>query len=163
MTNILLQSLNRYYNNGKNIEQFNDYVNGEKKISLRIIDWFVTNYSKKYNILLEQNQFNIYLNYKKQLKAYTKKQFDPFCRRFRINYCYNDRDDNIITTIGQLNFFRWVIKTKVLDWIINNQNLIEQDMNLSYKKTSFTKKKISKNVCVANKFNKHKLKITLYF
>ena len=69
----------------------------------------------------------------------------------------------IITTVGQLNFFRWVIKTKVLDWIINNQNLIEQDMNLSYKKTSFTKKKISKNVCVANKFNKHKLKITLYF
>ena len=50
MTNILLQSLDKYYNNGKNIENFNDYVNGEKKISLRIIDWFVTNYSKKFNV-----------------------------------------------------------------------------------------------------------------
>ena len=49
MTNILLQSLDKYYNNGKNMEQFNDYVNGDKKISLRIIDWFVTNYSKKNN------------------------------------------------------------------------------------------------------------------
>ena len=50
MTNILLQSLDKYYNNGKNMDNFNDYVNGDKKISLRIIDWFVTNYSKKYTI-----------------------------------------------------------------------------------------------------------------
>ena len=56
MTNILLQSLNNYYNNGTNMDKFNDYVNGEKKISLRIIDWFVTNYSKKYNVFYEVYQ-----------------------------------------------------------------------------------------------------------
>ena len=53
MANILLKSLDNYYSNDNKIEQFNDYVNGDKKISLRIIDWFVTNYSKKYNVFYE--------------------------------------------------------------------------------------------------------------
>ena len=122
MTNILLQSLDKYYNNGKNMEQFNDYVNGDKKISLRIIDWFVTNYSKKYNVFYEVyktpsgeltfeedgnelvNQINIFHAYKSQLKSYSKKKFDPFCRKERI--MFNCKDYNIETTLGQLNFFK---------------------------------------------------------
>ena len=74
------------------------------------MDWFVTNYSKKHNIcyLTKNNKninFIVYLDYKNQLKAYSKKQFDPFCRRERISF--NDINNNeIITTVGQLNFFQ---------------------------------------------------------
>ena len=44
------------------------------------------------------------------------KQFDPFCRRDRIQFNYG-KDKYIITTVGQLNFFRWAIENKVLDYI----------------------------------------------
>ena len=59
-----------------------------------------TSYTKKnnttYDLFYEKNkeilskQFIVYLNYKSQLKAYSKKQFDPFCRRQRINFYYSN-------------------------------------------------------------------------
>ena len=33
------------------------------------------------------------------------------------------------TTIGQLNFFKWAIENKILDFIQKNYQLIENDMN----------------------------------
>ena len=105
-------------------------INGISTISLRIIDWFVTNYSKKYNTTIDKyknsnnniKQFLVFLNYKSQLKAYTKKQFDPFCRRERINFYYDKYNSNkfIETTVGQLNFFRWSILNNVLKYIQEN-------------------------------------------
>ena len=157
--NLIMLKINKYFFNNPSIEKMIPIINGSSSISLRLIDWFVTNYSKKYNILLS-NQFNVYLNYKKQLKANTKKQFDPFCRRFRINYNYNNTQ-TIITTIGQLNFFRWAIKNGILDWIIQHHKQIEQDMNESCKINN--KQNKIKNLQQANQFTKHKIKITLYF
>jgi len=146
-------------------------INGETKLSLRIIDWFVTNYTKKNNIILynkkkklitkkspknkfEQktkkskyeyvdDQFNIYLNYKSQLKAYSKKNFDPFCRRERINFFYNT-DKSITTTVGQLNFFKWAIDNNILDYINEHLEKIDSDMNLNIKRHDETKKKSKK-------------------
>ena len=49
--NILLNSLKDYYKNVKNMKKLLDIIHPtNNKISLRIIDWFVTNYSKKNNI-----------------------------------------------------------------------------------------------------------------
>ena len=73
-------------------------------------------------------EFLVYQDYKLQLKGYSKKQFDPFCRRSRINFYYNDKE-SFITTVGQLNFFRWIINNKILDYINSNLKKIEQDMN----------------------------------
>ena len=36
------------------------------------------------------NYILIHNNYKGQLKAYSKKNFDPFCRRNRIRFYYDD-------------------------------------------------------------------------
>ena len=132
---------NFYFNKTEYIDKLLPILNGNTKVSLRIIDWFVTNYSKKNNIILDNYsekddkilQFNIFLKYKSQLKAFSKKQFDPFCRRERIHFYYNT-DKYIITTIGQLNFFRWAIENKVLDYIEDNLNDIEIDMNTNIKK-----------------------------
>ena len=46
---------------------------------------------------------NVYISYKSQLRALFKKQFDPFCRRNRIDFYFNDTEF-ITTTVGQLNF-----------------------------------------------------------
>ena len=82
---ILLKSLYRYYNN-KNMQELLPIVTGcsHTKVSLRVLDWFVTNYAKKHHTTypLKKNgrklNFDVFLNYKSQLKACNKRFFDPF-------------------------------------------------------------------------------------
>ena len=166
---LILDKLRIFYNKDT-MTKLLPIINGETKLSLRIIDWFVTNYTKKNNVMLynktkklvtkkspknEQktkkakyeyvdNQFNIYLNYKRQLKAYSKKNFDPFCRRERINFYYDD-NKFITTTVGQLNFFKWGIEHHVLDYIQTHLDKIDKDMNINIKRDDEDKKKVKKS------------------
>ena len=178
---LLMVSLTKFFSNHKNLDTLLSIVKGTSKISLRIIDWFVTNYSKKMNTsypIFEKNninisqQFIVYLNYKLQLKAYSKKQFDPFCRRERISFYYtkNSMNECIYTTVGQLNFFRWAIKYKILDYIMNNLKNIEKDMNTIqkdvYNKDNYDgrrKKRTELSKSATKSLNKHNIKITLDF
>ena len=178
---LLMVSLTKFFSNNKNLDTLLSIVKGTSKISLRIIDWFVTNYSKKMNTsypIFEKNntnisqQFIVYLNYKLQLKAYSKKQFDPFCRRERISFYYtkNSMNECIYTTVGQLNFFRWAIKYKILDYIMNNLKNIERDMNTIqkdvYNKDNYDgrrKKRTELSKSATKSLNKHNIKITLDF
>ena len=106
------------------------------KISLRIVDWFATNYAKKFYTIytIEKTtdnitrRFKVYDDYKLKLKAYSKKRFDPFCRWERINIPYSN-DKFIETTVGQLNFFKWALENKVIEFVEQNYELIEKDMN----------------------------------
>tara|TARA_B100001057_G_scaffold101537_1_gene98636 strand:- start:370 stop:909 length:540 start_codon:yes stop_codon:yes gene_type:complete len=128
---LLLKKLLAYYQSDNNLNKILPIINGEHKISLRLIDWFVTNYSKKYFTyynLPDNKRFKIYVDYKLKLKAYSKKRFDPFCRWDRIAIPYDDKS-NIQTTLGQLNFFKWILENKLLDYIENNLESIERDMN----------------------------------
>ena len=140
---LLLNKLMSFYNKDNNLEKMLNIINGKSKISLRIVDWFVTNYSKKnyivYDILKNNinNRFKVYNNYKLNLKAYSKKRFDPFCRWDRITIPYNG-DVYIQTTIGQLNFFKWAIQNGVIKYIEDNYSDIEADMNI---RNSSAKKK----------------------
>ena len=119
--NLLLTKLMKFYNVDNNLEKILTIINGENKMSLRLIDWFVTNWAKKYYTVYnisengESRRFKVYTDYKLKLKAYSKKRFDPFCRWDRIIIPY-DEDNNIQTTIGQLNFFKWVLENKLLDF-----------------------------------------------
>jgi hypothetical protein len=72
-----------------------------------------------------------------KLKAYSKKRFDPFCRWERISVPYKN-DTSIETTIGQLNFFKWALENNVIDYIEENYEEIEKDMN---SRNSTSKKK----------------------
>jgi hypothetical protein len=126
-------------------------ITGESKISLRIVDWFATNYAKKYYTLytIDQSQdnvqrrFKVYDDYKLKLKAYSKRRFDPFCRWERISIPYTD-GKFIETTIGQLNFFKWALENKVVVYIESNYDVIEKDMN-SRNSTSKRKEQIVDN------------------
>jgi|TARA_Y100000389_G_C17415110_1_gene493227 hypothetical protein len=140
----LINFLIAFYKN--KIDLFSDIIYQKTPLSLRLLDWLVTNYSKKYNIVypLQSNSdtfyFNIYLDYKNQLKAYSKKFFDPFCRQKRLIIDINTfkwkpytaeeiiTTKDIVTTVGQLNFFRWFIENKVIDYALNNIELIDVDM-----------------------------------
>ena len=44
---LLMQSLINFFSTKKNMNVILPIINGKSKISLRLIDWFVTNYCKK--------------------------------------------------------------------------------------------------------------------
>ncbi len=129
---LLLNNLMDFYKDEKTLNRMLKIITGESKISLRIVDWFSTNYAKKYYTLFEDaeanKRFKVYVDYKLKLKAYSKKRFDPFCRWDRISIPYK-KDTCIETTIGQLNFFKWALENKVIDYIEENYEIIEKDMN----------------------------------
>lgn len=148
---LLMLSLSKYYTKNT-INKILPIIEGESNISLRLIDWFVTNYSKKYNTVVTKIQsnniihFNVYLSYRSQLKAYSKQSFDPFRRRDRITFFY-DKENSIETTIGQLNFFRWIIQNDILDYIVHNLKDIEADM-INIQKENQNKKNNEDNMKV---------------
>ena len=135
---LLMKNLMVFYNteDNDNLDNMLRIITGESKISLRIVDWFATNYAKKYYTLYVIDQtvenvarrFKVYDDYKLKLKAYSKKRFDTFCRWDRISIPYKD-GKCIETTIGQLNFFKWALENKVVDYIEKNYETIEKDMN----------------------------------
>jgi len=129
---VLLNKLLEYYKlNDKNMDKMLSIINGESRISLRIVDWFVTNYAKKHYTVYEvkdTQRFKVYVDYKLNLKAYSKRRFDSFCRWQRITVPYGP-EKYIQTTIGQLNFFKWALENNVINFIENNYAEIEADMN----------------------------------
>lgn len=162
---LLMDKINLYFRDEKNKNILIDILNNKFNISLRIIDWFVTNYCKKYNIFwVEDNsRFVVYLNYKLQLKAYSKKFFDPFCRRDRIYFYYKD-DTYLETTVGQLNFFKWIIEHNIINYIKNNYEDIEFDMQESIKLDSdknLKRRELSK--CATKTINVNDSKTILNF
>lgn len=131
---LLMRNLMDFYKNRENLHKMMRIINGESKISLRIVDWFVTNFAKKNYTIYEMPvgestvRFKVYNDYKLKLKAYSKRRFDPFCRWERISIPY-DNESFMETTIGQLNFFKWAIENRIVDYIENNYQDIENDMN----------------------------------
>lgn len=132
---LLLNNLINFYKKNDNLTRMLKIITGESRISLRIMDWFATNYAKKNYIIYEiinkngdNVRFNVYFDYKLKLKAYSKKRFDPFCRWDHISIPYKD-GTCIETTIGQLNFFKWALENGVINYIEEHYDVIEKDMN----------------------------------
>lgn len=185
-TKILLKPLTEFYSNNCNLNKlllilsFKKYKKNKNtiiqdifentiqntKISLRLIDWFVTNYCKKNTILINNTKnneiINIYQSYKSNLKAFSKQYFDPFRRNKKIFFIFNFnsnkfniiknieilnnkiKTENIIeTTIGQLNFFKWIIENNIYEYVCIHKKIIENDMIFIQKEN--IKKKNDKN------------------
>jgi hypothetical protein len=131
---LIVSSLQKFYAGRKDMAEILPILKGTSALSLRLVDWFVTNYSKKNNTayILEGQEFLVYMNYKSQLKAYSKRLFDPFCRRERILFQIPG-EEPFVTTVGKLNFFRWAIEKGVLTYLTLNATLVESDMNKAMK------------------------------
>ena len=146
-----------------------DIINGESGISLRVLDWFVTRYSKrKIEFSEEENtleSFDVHISYKSELKSYKKRYFDPFRRRRKFYYpfylesgSYSNRHSTestqshqsinskevvlLYTTLGQLNFFMWAISNKIIDYVEKNIDTISKAMNSNNKDEKKKKQKV---------------------
>lgn len=130
---LLMISLSRFYVNGpdapKNIGVLRSFVDGTSPFSLRLLDWFVTNYCRNRKVIVDvqKSHTDVFTSYRSQLKAFSKHMFDPFRRSQRIDFYYDD-DHYIQTTIGQLNFFRWTIESGIIDFVSNRKHDMESQM-----------------------------------
>src|SRR3972149_11651120 len=137
------KSVNRYFRkaNQESIKKMVAIIEGDSSISLRLLDWYVTKYASRNKISYDSDnsididRFNVYINYKSQLKSYKKKYFDPFRRRKKFFYYYdkNDRTKRIHTTIGQLNFFKWAFLNNIIDEVEKNYSSVIKEMIKSNK------------------------------
>jgi hypothetical protein len=176
---LLLINLMDFYKKDEVLDKMLKIITGDSKISLRIVDWFATNYAKKYYTLytIEDDfgnlkRFKVYFDYKLKLKAYSKRRFDPFCRWERISIPYKG-DKFIETTIGQLNFFKWAIENKVIDFIEENYETIEKDMNtrnstskrkeLKIDNTKTRKKREELSISATKSIKKEEVEIVVQF
>ena len=133
---VLLESIIEYYNdNPEHIEKFLSIVNRKNGMSLRVIDWLVTNYSKENSIVINVKYGHVprdlNRDYQKNLNAYNKRALDPFSRRNKITieiHRVNLEVENRATSIGQLNFFRWFLKNSVDEYLSKEKKKIELHM-----------------------------------
>ena len=122
---ILLTSIDTFYNIPENRATLLEILNKTGGISLRNLEWFITNYSKKNNLSYKTTDgkiFSVHCAYKSSLDGYSKKLFDPFCRSSKISYTIPGTSNEIHTTVAQLNFIRWCIKNNIIEYIHNNKN-----------------------------------------
>jgi hypothetical protein len=120
----------------------------ETDISLRVLEWVATkftpkNIDKSVDINDQDRQlFNINIMYKAQLKSYKKKNFDPFRRdrKFLYNYDKTNPTKTVVTTLGQLNFFKWAISSNIIKYVKDNYEYINNCM-IKYNKDDKKKKK----------------------
>lgn len=124
----VLHRLDKYYQeNTDALELLKNVLNGSSNISLRVLDWFVTNYAKKNNISYVTNNGShviVYLAYKSRLKAYSKRMLDPFCRWDRITF------QGVSTTVGQLNFFAWAHEDQIFKYLEDHLKDVQADMDV---------------------------------
>ena len=112
-------------------------ING---ISLRAIEWLVTNYSKGTKIVLFHEELkrrvDIHRAYENHSSYFKRNLFDPFCRHDKIYFFWKLRciktnelkDVVLLTTVGQLNFMKWAHEHGVLAYAKQHQVAIQTDM-----------------------------------
>lgn len=127
------KSLDKFFRklNKEDRELMVGIINKQSDISLRILDKYVTKYCPKMNVTYkiddnDEDEFNVHISYKAQLKSYRKGFFDPFRRgkKFYYNYDKDDKSKVTLTTLGQLNFFRWAFANKIIKHISENRDHI---------------------------------------
>ena len=124
----------------KDIEKMILIIDGKSQISLRVLDWLVTKYSKigiTVKTITGEKQ-NLRLCYKSTLKTYKKRYFDPFKRqnkriKFWYYYTINNEEFKIRTTLGQLNFFKWAVYNGVIKYVEESLGLLTREMKKSNK------------------------------
>lgn len=128
----LLRSMADFYTDDRVRQLLVPTAEARARFSLRVLDWLVTNYSKKHNVLCvtpEGELFNIHHGYKETLLVHKRRNFDPFRRRPSRVEVVTAAGERVPTTIGQMLFMRWAHEKGVLEYSVLHVEEIEADMN----------------------------------
>lgn len=169
---LIMKSLTEFYKDPKYILIIRDIVDQKSVISLRVLDWFVVNYAKKHKIIINNGFrfFDVYQEYKLQLRAYSKGFLDIFNRKNKIQFHYGEQECEFIeTSCGQLCFFRWLFQNNIIEYVEKYLDIIETDMkdSLRVKKDSLKKCTVQKrsplSMPASRSITKQNQRITLNF
>lgn len=134
---IILNNARKFFESNPSFIKILYNINaGKSRLSLRLIDWFLTNYTREHETYIDTDDYRdkgIYKLYRSKLKKFNKKYFDTFCRGDRIVIPQED-DSPLETTVGQLNLFYWLFSEGILNIIIQKRELISQHMAQNTKK-----------------------------
>lgn len=112
------------------------------RISLRLLDWFVTNYSKNKSVHfmhpVKKKPINVFSMYKKFLRGYKRTLFDPFRRKAIVCFMWKGRIYN--TTVGQLNFLKFCDNYAILDYTMEHHDEIDENMTNALTRSKLIKK-----------------------
>lgn len=159
---IILKSVEEYFTNNDNFKILQTIIEGNNVISRRTIEYFVTKYSNIKNTtyfienLGKKLKFNVYSSYKDKLKCHKKKYFDPFGRGDRIPFFSNDTC--IITTVGQLNFYKWFITNDIYKYCLDNHKEIQDSLLQNFNKSKKKSSKKNYNLYYKNNIVKNQYK-----
>jgi len=170
----LMNKIETFFSKSEHMGKMKPFLLGESKISIRLIEWFVSVYSMNNRVdwFVDDGEFfSVYPDYQDMMSDNTKQLFDPFCRKWRkerrknkkgesfmvkvyhgIKFYYTDTE-YLITTVAQLNFFKWFISNKVLDYMIEHKDELCLEMN----QYNHEKKKRKKENGILSKKSKSKL------
>jgi hypothetical protein len=184
----MIGKLLEFFKTEANFDILYELLKNEKsrknKMSLRLINWFVTNYAKHYTIRYKNNtnicdgittlaslfipsqtNFLVWIEYEKELASEGKEYFDAFRRGANIGKLIElefSSEKKLQTTIAQLNFFRWAIRNNIITYIAQNVNVIYKDMidrNSNIKNRvqnpDGSIKKRQLSVCISKKLGHH--------
>lgn len=169
---LLKDTLSDYYRrNPSSLRIFLEIVsNRSTVVSLRVLDWLVTNYVTARGIpgetdVQKTERLNLFFNYTRNLDSYTKVWFDPFARKapekgslkvwFHTENCSIEVNDTlasepyISTTLGQLNFFRVAIEEGIISFTFERHESIQTHMLEGLSQRKKTKANSRKDVYVA--------------
>ena len=127
---IAVSCLEWFNQNQEALVTFIRTVRRQEDFSLRMVDWTTTNYSKRNRITIYHDGLPIDLHndYRRYLAVFTKKYFDPFARRERLRLRIDPHKETLSTTVGQLNFMRWLLQRHVHIKVQEMKKVIELDM-----------------------------------
>jgi len=94
-------------------------LNGNDQISLRMIDLILYKYKNNDSVF-----YNLKLSYLNRLKLLKKSGFSIF-RTGNEKIIYTDINISFETTPGQLNFFKWLFESGLINYIDNNIGTIK--------------------------------------
>lgn len=139
-----LRSLDEWYTEERVACVLVPFCTQTSRVSLRVLDWLVTNYSKKHHIVLRKQStapFNIHDEYEMARDQRRRSMLDPFRRQTkRLKEVFLRVGDDILhTTVGQLNFLYWAEVSGVIAFALEHSVAIEQDMNESMQHAKRTK------------------------
>jgi hypothetical protein len=141
----MMNGIESFFSTSERMGKLLPFLKGTSKISLRMIEWFVFVYAMKNSVGWFQNgeYFNVYLDYQNVMERHKKQLFDPMARKWRkekrkdgsivkmyhgINFFYTDKD-YVVTSVAQLNFFRWFIGKGILNYMLEHYDTLIVEMN----------------------------------
>lgn len=127
-----LESLMSFYDEATLESVLVPVTTGEVDASLRLLDWFVINYSRRRKLHIDGT--NIYQSYRSWRRFWRQDLFDV-CRRGQRIY-FKHQDQTLTTTIAQMNYMYWAQQHGVRAYVETHKTEIAYDMSRRIKQLS---------------------------